>query len=65
MYTHELKTSGIKCFKACWWPTKNTGLIAKEQSYPMMHLETGQVIRVNVRNLKKVKKQYTDQVVTA
>ena len=54
MYNYELKTSGIKCFKVCWWPTKNASLIAKEAAYPMMHLETGQVTRVNANNLKRL-----------
>ncbi len=55
MYTHELKTSGLKCFKAAWFPTSHDELRKKERDYPMVMLESGQVTRVRADNLRKIK----------
>lgn len=55
MYTHELKTSGQKCFRAVWWPAKDLDIGKREAAWPMVMLESGQVTRVRVDNLKPIK----------
>lgn len=56
VYTHELKKSGQKCFRAVWWPSKDPEIGKREAIWPMMMLESGQVTRVNVNNLKPITK---------
>jgi len=69
VYTHEIQRTdaegrikvGQKCFRACWWPigddTQAASAAAQEKQWPMMMLESGQVTRVNVDNLVKIREQ--------
>lgn len=55
MYTHELISSGQKCFRAVWWPSKDPEIAKREMAWPMVMLESGQVTRVRVNNMKPIK----------
>ena len=54
MFTHTIKSSGQRCFPACWWPTKDKGAGAREQAYPLMVFESGQCNRVRADNLQVI-----------
>ena len=55
MYTHELKSSGQKCFKVFNWPSQDQSVSERERKWPLYHLESGQITRVRNDNLKKLK----------
>jgi len=57
-YTHIIKKSNQKCFPAVWWPTSCQNAKQKEKTHPMFITETGQITRVAINNLRKIKKQY-------
>lgn len=63
MYTHQIVKSKQKCFYACSYPTKDKNIQTLDNSHPMMMLESGQVTRVSSKNLRKIKKQYTETVI--
>ena len=54
MYTHLIKASNQRCFSAIWWPTKDIHAASREQAYPLMFIEGGQINRVNVDNLQRI-----------
>jgi hypothetical protein len=55
-FTHVLVKSGQRCFHAAWWPSEDPLVGAKEKTYPLMMMESGQCQRVNANNLKKITK---------
>jgi len=55
VYTHQLKSSGQRCFRAVWWPAKDIEISRREAKWPMVMLESGQVTRVRIENLEPVK----------
>jgi len=54
-FTHELKSSGQKCFKVFNWPSQDKDISAREMKWPLYYLEGGQITRVRNDNLKKLK----------
>jgi len=54
MYSHVIKKSQQRCFRAAWWPTAEASAGPREKTHPLMHLESGQVTRVNSNNLTPI-----------
>lgn len=53
LYTHTVKKTGMKCFFVPTWPGQP--LSSEEKAHPLCHLENGQVTRINIKNLDRIK----------
>jgi len=51
MFSHITKKSKQRCYKAVWWPTRESTAGSREKRWPLMVFESGQINRVNINNL--------------
>ena len=51
-FTHKIKSSGQLCRKASWWPNTDQDYVNMDKRWPLMYLESGQVTKVSIHNLK-------------
>ena len=57
VFTHRIKKSGQLCFMVPifpWLGFKDAHHRARENAYPMVHIEGGQVTRVNRESLERI-----------
>ena len=53
-FTHIIKRSNQRCFRAVWWPTADKSAGTREKIYPLMFIEGGQINRVNINNMQRI-----------
>lgn len=54
MFTHTIKSSDQQCRRATWWPTTDANYISQDKSWPLMVLESGQITKIAVANLRLI-----------